>query len=500
MDILKRQFNIYQRSGDSPEKPPPQTFCFGRFEPIEDLDYNWSIVEFIPNQKKDMEPLIEEELFTTENGHQLWRMGSDWKFKVKNFTSANEIKPASSMDTQMARMKQAINDMPNELQFWQNKYCVDKPLPHKVSITRIPDNTKTPDVTLFEYTSIHGCPGSGKSTLIMNLIKRIHKDYKCLVVGPSHNVVANFAEKLKASVPSPKFSILSEESKIPAHLTRFHNSNHPDYNEKNKNAILSDVDVTLSTVNKNIKGVRRAMIDVLIVDEATRVPVIDFFTLVQKMTSLKAIILAGDPNQMGARINDVDAEDILRFAHRMKLGPVWHLFNQYRFGPHANLMLSKIFYKDQMQAVHDKRESSIGFIKLRSCTCTPGVNLGCSSEAKQVWKMLKAYRDEGHQSDILVVTPYKAQLARLKAILPKKGVVVKTLDTIQGDEYDNVIISLGRHEGSGFLTRRRINVSLSRARFYTIVIGHSKAIDACESLRRISVMAKKAGASATVDL
>ena len=86
MDILKRQFNIYQRSGDSPEKPPPQTFCFGRFEPIEDLDYNWSIVEFIPNQKKDMEPMIEEELFTTENGHQLWRMGSDWKFKVKNFT------------------------------------------------------------------------------------------------------------------------------------------------------------------------------------------------------------------------------------------------------------------------------------------------------------------------------------------------------------------------------------------------------------------------------
>ena len=401
------------------------------------------------------------------------------------------------MDTQMARMKQTLHDMPNELQFWQNKCCVDKPLPHEVAIKQISDNTKTPDVTLFEYTSIHGCPGSGKSTLIVNLIKRIHKDYKCLVVGPSHNVVANFAEKLKASIPSPRFSILSEESKIPAHLTRFHNSNHPGFDEKNKNALLSDVDVTLSTVNKNIKGIRRATIDVLIVDEATRVPVIDFFTLVQKMTALKAIILAGDPNQMGARINDIDTEDILRYANRMKLGPVWHLFNQYRFGPHANLMLSKVFYKGQMRAVHKERESSIGFIKLKNCNCVPGFNLGCSSEAKLVWKMLRAYREEGHSTDILVVTPYKAQLARLKAILPTDGVILKTLDTIQGDEQDHTIFSLGRHEGTGFLTRRRINVALSRARFYTIVIGHEKAIEACESLRKISHMADIAGLSAS---
>lgn len=498
MDILKRQFNMYRRS--CADKPTTTKSCYGHFKAIEELDYNWSIMEFIPDQRKDLEPMMDEELFITDTGHQLWRIGSEWKFKVKKFVTANEIRPSNSMDTQMARMKQAINDMPNELQFWQNKLCVDKPLPHDVDTKRIPDNTKTPDVTLFEYTSIHGCPGSGKSTLIINLIKRIHKDYKCLVVGPSHNVVANFAEKLKALVPSPKFSVLSEESKIPAHLTRFHNSNHPEFNEKNKNAILSDVDVTLSTVNKNIKGVRRATIDVLIVDEATRVPVIDFFTLVQKMTSLKAIILAGDPNQMGARINEIDAEDILRYAHRMKLGPVWHLFNQYRFGPHANLMISKTFYKDQMRAVHSKRESSIGFIKLESCTCAPGLNLGCSSEAKQVWKMLKAYRHEGHLSDILVVTPYKAQLARLKAILPKKGVIIKTLDTIQGDEYDNVIVSLGRHERAGFLTSRRINVALSRARFYTIVIGHSNAVNSCESLKRISNMAKIAGSSATVNL
>ena len=90
------------------------------------------------------------------------------------------------------------------------------------------------------------------------------------------------------------------------------------------------------------------------------------------------------------------------------------------------------------------------------------------------------------------MTPYKSQFARLKAILPDKDITLKTLDTIQGDEYDNVIISLGRHKRAGFLNKKRINVALTRARYLTIVIGHNRAITDCHPLNRIEALANKA--------
>ena len=493
MDIIRKQYKLYKReSATGGNNSAQHEYRYGRFEEIENLGCDWSIVRFHPDNDQDLSILDNEELFTTENGDQLWRTPAHLQYKVKNFSFATEIKPCSSIDTQMARMNQMIQDIPNETQFWQNRGVTEQPIPGKRVNHVIENNNILPDVTLYEITSVHGCPGSGKSTLIVNLIKKIHKNYKCLVVSPSHNVVENFAGKIAKLVPRPKFSILSEESKISANLTRFHNSNHPDYDPRNKNALLSDIDVTLSTVNKNIKGVRKAIIEVLIVDEATRVPIIDFFALIQKMTTLKAVILAGDPRQMGARIGDHEVENILQFASKMNLGPVWQLYNQYRFGADTNSMISKTFYNGKMIAVRKKRESSIGFVKLSKCNCQHDSNLGCSYEARQVLKMVKIVRNYGDDKHILVVTPYKSQIARLKAILPEKNITLKTLDTIQGDEYDNVIISLGRHKRAGFLNKKRINVALTRARYLTIVIGHSKAITDCQPLNQIEILANKA--------
>ena len=491
MDIIQQQYRTYKRASATEGRAVQHEFRFGRFHHVADLGCDWSIVKFQPADGQDISSFAEEELFTTENGQQLWKTGGDLEFKVKNFMHSNEIKPLNSIDTQMARMNQMIIDMPNEMQFWQNRCLVESPKRGQRRTCRVEDNTKVPDVTLYEVTSVHGCPGSGKSTLIINLLKKINRNYKCLVVSPSHNVVENFAKKLADLVPTPRFSILSEESKIAPYLTRFHNSNHPDYDARQKNALLSDIDVTFSTVNKNIKGIRRAVVEVLIVDEATRVPVIDFFALVQKMTTLKAVILAGDPKQMGARIGDHDVENILQYADRMNLGPVWQLYNQYRFGPCTNQMVSKIFYEGKMKAVKQKRESAIGIIRLEGCDCELDKNLGCTFEAYQVLKMVEIVRNFDARKTILIVTPYKSQFARLQAVLPTENIILKTLDTIQGDECDHTIFSLGRHKRAGFLNRKRINVALTRAKFLTIVLGHKQAIDDCNPLFKIKKLASE---------
>ena len=79
-----------------------------------------------------------------------------------------------------------------------------------------------------------------------------------------------------------------------------------------------------------------------------------------------------------------------------------------------------------------------------------------------------------------------------------KSVTLKTLDTIQGDECDHTIISLGRHKRAGFLNQKRINVALTRAKHLTIVIGHKRAIADCIPLNKIETLANKANFVITI--
>ena len=59
---------------------------------------------------------------------------------------------------------------------------------------------------------------------------------------------------------------------------------------------------------------------------------------------------------------------------------------------------------------------------------------------------------------------------------------IKTIDTVQGDEAESVIISMGRHKGQGFINRQRMNVALSRARGWTLIVGNKEVIEGCQAL------------------
>ena len=82
--------------------------------------------------------------------------------------------------------------------------------------------------------------------------------------------------------------------------------------------------------------------------------------------------------------------------------------------------------------------------------------------------------------DIAVITPYVAQVKRLKALVQEVGVEVGTVDGFQGREKEAVILSLVRSNDKGevgFLEdTRRMNVALTRARRLLIVIGDSATI------------------------
>ena len=85
--------------------------------------------------------------------------------------------------------------------------------------------------------------------------------------------------------------------------------------------------------------------------------------------------------------------------------------------------------------------------------------------------------------DILVVTPYNMQVNLLKHML-SKGARVGTVDKFQGQEAEVVIVSMATSSGEylprfiDFLfSRNRLNVAISRARCFAILLCNKKLTD-----------------------
>ena len=83
-----------------------------------------------------------------------------------------------------------------------------------------------------------------------------------------------------------------------------------------------------------------------------------------------------------------------------------------------------------------------------------------------------------------IITPYRAQQALIRMRLPaghagRPLLSVDTVDRFQGGEREVIILSLARSDGvTSFLAdRKRLNVSLSRARSKLILLGHGKVLE-----------------------
>ena len=82
--------------------------------------------------------------------------------------------------------------------------------------------------------------------------------------------------------------------------------------------------------------------------------------------------------------------------------------------------------------------------------------------------------------EIAVISPYRAQAARLAAALEPLGIEVDTVDAFQGREAEAVLVSCVRSNAEGqlgFLTDlRRMNVALTRAKAHAFVVGDSATL------------------------
>lgn len=124
-------------------------------------------------------------------------------------------------------------------------------------------------------------------------------------------------------------------------------------------------------------------------------------------------------------------------------------------------------------------------------------------EVRLVGTKVRALLDAGVQAEhIAVIAPYAAQVRLLREQLAVPGLEIDSVDGFQGREKEAVIVSLvrsNRDNDIGFLADvRRINVALTRARRFLLVIGDSATLAVHPFYERLFSYFESAGAYRSV--
>jgi predicted RecB family nuclease len=264
-------------------------------------------------------------------------------------------------------------------------------------------------------------------------------------------------------------------------------------------------------------------LDVLVVDEAGQ---FSLANAVAVAPAARSMVLLGDPQQLtqptqaahpyGAGVSAL--EHLLEGHDTVPADRGVFLEATYRMHPSVTAFVSELAYEGRLASVAGRERQVIGgagSLAGHGLRWLPVEHLGRSSssaeEAAAVSRLVadllgRSWTDADGRTeaigldDILVVTPFNAQVATLRAVLPQ-GLRVGTVDKFQGKEAAVVIYSMASStaaeapRGVGFLfDLHRLNVAVSRARAMCVVVGSEALLDAPvhtpEQLRAVNALCR----------
>ncbi|WP_299038524.1 TM0106 family RecB-like putative nuclease [uncultured Pseudokineococcus sp.] len=372
-----------------------------------------------------------------------------------------------------------------------------------------------------DVLAVQGPPGAGKSYLGSHLIAALVAGETPLKVGVtagSHEIVLGLLRSVHALLPDTTTYHYDSQAPSGAKAT-----------EKWKRLCEDDCASPLR-VTKRRDGWAEAQIvggtawafshddapelDVLVVDEAGQMGLADVLAAARRA---RVLVLLGDPQQLPKPQRathppgvGVSALEHLAGGHAT-MPPAVGLFlaATRRMHPDVTGYISDIAYDGRLTAhasTHGQRvlplpgrREELSETGLR---WMPVHHSGCSqSSAEETDAVLGVVRDlvgrrwigpDGEQAleetDVLVVSPYNAQVARLRAALDAAGlraVAAGTVDKFQGKEAAAVVYSTAASDGetaprgAGFVADvHRVNVAISRARCLAVLVGSPRLLDA----------------------
>ena len=388
---------------------------------------------------------------------------------------------------------------------------------------------------------VHGPPGTGKTTtLIEGILQLIKNGEKILVSAPSNTAVDNIAkgllqqgvkllrvgnaskadEMLFAHTPEGRLSNSKQQKEIKQLRQRAEEFRRMALKYKrsfgkaereqrqllfkevknirteikklqayNEEKLFEEADVIAGTpIGIYDAGVDHLHFQTLVLDEAGQCiePLAwCIFPLAEK------IVLAGDHWQLPPTVLSYEAarlgfnRSILEVAIKT-VDPVFLLNTQYRMKEVIAGFSSNYFYNNQLLSPAHLQNTGthITFIDTAGSGYqeehgTDGSSLQNKGELAIVQTLLET--EDLDPLKTALISPYAGQVAAAKELLPKQ-LRISTIDSFQGQEKENIIISLVRSNDDGdigFLKDyRRMNVAITRAKERLFVIGDSATIGA----------------------
>ena len=351
------------------------------------------------------------------------------------------------------------------------------------------------------YLAIQGPPGSGKSTVGAEMIvDLVEQGKKVGVTANSHKVIGELLAKAAgvADERGVKVRIGQRSDDEPAFIDAIHLKN----NDAPRDLLAGDsVDVVGGTTWLWSREEMIGTVDVLFIDEAGQMSLAD---AVAASLCSENLVLLGDPQQLDQPLQGTHPPGAERsvLAHLLNGERVMpdqlglFLDGSWRLHPEITAYTSEVFYEGRLHS-HPGREtldlSGISPLSGTGIRYLPVPHSGQSSESPeevdQVAQIVRSllgsaptYTDaEGvvHQlteSDVLVITPYNAQVRVLNEALPEFR--IGTVDKFQGQEAPISIYSMATSSseeaphGMEFLySLNRLNVATSRARCLALVVA-----------------------------
>jgi DNA replication ATP-dependent helicase Dna2 len=250
--------------------------------------------------------------------------------------------------------------------------------------------------------------------------------------------------------------------------------------------------------------------DVVVVDEAAQIPLA--YAPCALLCAAR-FVLVGDHRQLGPIVRGRHAEPLAScslFEHAAATCRPALLTTTYRMNSGLCAFPSRMFYEGLLSpspAAANARFSAVAggpfddvFDPERPAVLAfvahEGFRTRCEPEARVVAAMAvdRIVRQRGDPRDIAIVSPYRAQL-RLIRTLVRRGLdaagfrgplpVIDTIERIQGQERDLVIVSLaasdpdhlGGEAAAFFYSAHRLNVTITRAKTKLAIVASPRAFE-----------------------
>lgn len=276
---------------------------------------------------------------------------------------------------------------------------------------------------------------------------------------------------------------------------------------------VGNADVVLCTLNtagsKPLRSAAKKKFELIILDEGSQCSEAEFY-IATTFPGVQRIVVVGDPRQLPATVLCMHCEDagygesFLSHIFAFQPKKVHLLDTQYRMDPPLLEFANETFYGNRIKSdisVMNRRphvEQNFRFITTSEYGDDAEEKRGpswcdeswCNEyEAGVIKSLIKSDKDirniqselEGN-ARIIVITPYKAQVAKLRQVLKKiqgvRNADISTVDSFQGQEGDIVLFSSVRTKSVGFCDNaNRLCVAMTRAKRVMRVVGD---LDFCE--------------------